>query len=70
VKISASGDWTQLLAEGIVPRPAQPRSPKSQPRPAFVPANDRYASAEAWPAEVATYQGDHDMQGYRSCPCA
>ena len=64
VSISASGDWT-LLAEGITPYPAQPRSPKSKPRPAFVPANDRYASASAWPAETATYQGDQDMQGYR-----
>ena len=64
VSISASGEWT-LLAEGITPYPAQPRSPKSKPRPAFVPANDRYASAEAWPADMATYQGDHDMQGYR-----
>mgnify|MGYP001765156362 CR=1 FL=1 len=64
VQISASGAWT-LLAEGIAPYPAQPRSPKSLPRPAFVPANDRYASAEAWPAETATYQGDQDMQGYR-----
>ena len=64
VSISASGDWT-VLAEGITPYPAQPRSPKSKPRPAFVPASDRYASAEAWPAEVATYQGDHDMQGYQ-----
>ncbi len=64
VQISASGDWS-LLADGITPYPAQPRSPKSLPRPAFVPANDRYASAEAWPAAVAAYQGDHDMQGYR-----
>ena len=64
VSVSASGDWT-LLAEGITPYPAQPRSPKSKARPAFVPANDRYASAEAWPAEAATYQGDHDMQGYQ-----
>ena len=64
VKISASGDWT-VLAEGLTPYPAQPRSPKSQPRPAFVPASGRYASAEAWPAETATCQGDHDMQGYR-----
>ncbi|MGD9612860.1 MAG: C25 family cysteine peptidase, partial [Kiritimatiellia bacterium] len=64
VQISARGDET-LLAEGITPYPAQPRSPKSQPRPAFVPANDRYASAAAWPAAVAAYQGDHDMQGYQ-----
>ncbi len=64
VSISAAGDWT-VLAEGITPYPAQPRSPKSKPRPAFVPASGRYASAEAWPAETATYQGDHDMQGYR-----
>lgn len=64
VSISASGDWT-LLAEGLTPYPAQPRSPKSKAKPAFVPANDRYASAAAWPAAVATYQGDHDMQGYQ-----
>ena len=64
VSISASGEWT-LLAEGIAPYPAQPRSPKSKAKPAFVPANDRYASAEAWPAEMATYEGDHDMQGYQ-----
>ena len=64
VSISASGEWT-LLAEGITPYPAQPRSPKSKAKPAFVPANDRYASAAAWPAEIATYQGDHDMQGYQ-----
>jgi hypothetical protein len=65
VKIAASGAATQLLAEGIVPRPAQPQSPKSKPRPAFVAANSRYASASAWPAEVATFEGDHEMQGYR-----
>ncbi|HRT05089.1 MAG TPA: C25 family cysteine peptidase, partial [Kiritimatiellia bacterium] len=64
VSVSASGGWT-LLAEGITPYPAQPRSPKSKPRLPFVPANDRYASAEAWPAETATFQGDQDMQGYR-----
>ena len=64
VSVSASGDLT-LLAEAITPYPAQPRSPKSKPRPPFVSANARYASAAAWPAEVATYQGDHDMQGYR-----
>ena len=64
VKISASGAGT-LLAEGITPYPAQPRSPKSKARPAFVPANDRYASAAAWPADAAVYQGDHEMQGYR-----
>ena len=64
VSVSASGDWT-LLAEGITPYPAQPRNPKSKPRLPFAPPNDRYASAEAWPAETATYQGDHDMQGYR-----
>lgn len=64
VKVAASGDWT-LLAEGMTPYPAQPRRPKSKPRPAFAPPNARYASAEPWPAEIATYQGDHDMQGYR-----
>ncbi|MGD9613164.1 MAG: C25 family cysteine peptidase [Kiritimatiellia bacterium] len=64
VSISASGDRT-LLAEGITPYPAQPRSPKSFEKPAFVPANDRYASADPWPAATATYQGDHDMQGYQ-----
>ena len=64
VSVSAAGAET-LLAEGITPYPAQPRSPKSTPRPAFVPANDRYASAAAWPAAIATYQGDHDMQGYQ-----
>ncbi len=64
VSIAASGDWV-LLAEGITPVPAQPRSPKSRPQPAFVPANDRYARAEVWPAEIATLQGDHDMQGYQ-----
>ena len=64
VSISASGDWT-LLAEGVLPVPAQPRRPKSKPRSAFIPANHRYASAEPWPAAVATYQGDHEMQGYR-----
>ena len=64
VSVAASGDWT-LLAEGITPYPAQPRSPKSKAKPAFVPANDRYASAAAWPADVAAYQGDHDMQGYQ-----
>lgn len=64
VSITASGEGT-LLAEDVVPYPAQPRSPKSKAKPAFVPANDRYASAEAWPAEIATAQGDHDMQGYQ-----
>ena len=64
VSIAASGEWT-LLAEGITPYPAQPRSPKSKAKPAFVSANARYASAAAWPAEIATYQGDHDMQGYQ-----
>ena len=64
ISISANGAAT-LLAEGIVPRPAQPQSPKSKPRPAFVAANARYADAGAWPAEVATDQGDHDMQGFR-----
>ena len=64
VSIAASGDWS-LLAEGITPYPAQPRNPKSKPRLPFVPANDRYASAEAWPAETATFQADQDMQGYR-----
>lgn len=64
VSISASGELT-LLAGAITPYPAQPRSPKSKARPAFVPANARYASASAWPAEAATIQGDHDMQGYR-----
>ena len=55
VSIAASGDWS-LLAEGITPYPAQPRNPKSKPRLPFVPANDRYASAEAWPAETATFE--------------
>ena len=64
VSVSASGDWT-LLAEGLTPYPAQPRNPKSKPRLPFVPANDRYASADPWPAEAATYQADQDMQGYR-----
>ena len=64
VSVAASGDWT-LLAEGITPYPAQPRNPKSKPRLPFVPANDRYASADPWPAEAATYQADQDMQGYR-----
>ena len=64
VKISASGDST-LLARNLVPYPAQPRRPKSKPRAAFVPANARYADAAAWPAELATYEGDQDMQGYR-----
>jgi hypothetical protein len=64
VEISASGDWT-LLAQDIVPLPAQPPSPKSKPQPAFVSANARYASAAAWPAETATGQGGHEMQGYR-----
>jgi hypothetical protein len=64
ISISAEGDL-ELLAEGVLPYPAQPRQPKSRARAAFVPANDRYGSAEAWPADVATFQGDHDMQGYR-----
>ena len=64
VSIAASGEWT-LLAEGITPYPSQPRRPKSQAKPAFVPPNARYASAAAWPAEIATYQGDHEMQGYQ-----
>jgi hypothetical protein len=64
VRISASGDLAPLAA-GIVPYPAQPRRPKSKPRRAFAPANARYASAEPWPADIATFQGDHDMQGYR-----
>ena len=53
VRISTRGDW-KLLAQDVVPYPAQPRRPKSQPRAAFVAANARYASAEAWPAELAT----------------
>lgn len=64
VSVAASGEWT-LLAEGITPYPAQPRSPKSQAKPAFVPASARYASAAAWPADIATGQGDHEMQGYQ-----
>ena len=64
VKVSASGDG-EMLAQDVVPFPAQPRSPKSKPRPAFAPANARYADAEPWPADAAVYQGDHDMQGYR-----
>ena len=64
VRIAARGDW-KLLAQDVVPYPAQPHRPKSRPRAAFVPANARYASAEAWPAELATYEGDQDMQGYR-----
>ena len=64
ISISADGELTQL-AEGITPYPAQPRNPKSKPRLPFVPPNDRYGSAEPWPAEVAAYQGDHDMQGFR-----
>ncbi|NCA83033.1 MAG: hypothetical protein EOM72_09855, partial [Opitutae bacterium] len=64
VTIAARGDW-ELLAKDVVPRPAQPRRPKSKARPAFAPANARYASAEAWPADVASDQGVHEMQGYR-----
>ena len=64
VTISASGEGS-LLAQGITPYPAQPRRPKSKPRAAFVPANVRYASAAAWPAAIATFEGDQDMQGYR-----
>ena len=64
VKIAASGDG-ELLAKDIVPRPAQPRRPKSKARPAFASANARYAGAEAWPADVATGQGVHEMQGFR-----
>ena len=40
VSIAASGEWT-LLAEGITPYPSQPRRPKSQAKPAFVPPNAR-----------------------------
>jgi len=64
VTLSASGE-PALLAADILPYPSQPRSPKSKPRPAFAEANDRYASAEAWPADAATIEGIHDMQGYR-----
>ena len=64
VKISASGAG-DVLARDVVPMPAQPRSPKSKPRPAFVSANARYASAAAWPADVAVAQGEQEMQGYR-----
>ncbi len=64
VKISASGNG-EVLARDVVPYPAQPRSPKSKPRPAFVEANARYATATAWPADVAVYQADQEMQGYR-----
>ena len=32
---------------------------------AFVPANARYVSAAAWPAETATYRGVQDMKGYQ-----
>lgn len=64
VAITAGGE-SVLLAADIVPYPSQPRSPKSKPRPAFVAGNSRYASADAWPAAVATIEGVHDMQGYR-----
>ena len=64
VKITASGEG-EVLARGVVPMPAQPRSPKSKPQPAFVPANSRYASSATWPADVAVAQGDQEMQGYR-----
>lgn len=65
VSIAATAGAETLLAENVVPYPAQPRSPKSKPRPAFAPPNARYASAEPWPAALATQEGDHDMQGYR-----
>ncbi|HPT17058.1 MAG TPA: C25 family cysteine peptidase, partial [Kiritimatiellia bacterium] len=65
VSISAAAGTETLLAENVVPYPAQPRSPKSKPRPAFAPPNARYAAAEPWPAALATQEGDHDMQGYR-----
>ena len=64
VSVAASGGWT-LLAQDVVPFPAQARSPKSKPRGAFVPANARYASAAPWPADAAVGQGDHDMLGYQ-----
>ncbi len=64
VSITARGDWT-LLAEGLVPDPAQPPCPKNRPRPASVPANDRYASPHPWPANMASLQGVHDMLGFR-----
>lgn len=64
LSVSARGE-ASVLAEDITPYPAQPRSPKSKPRLAFVPPNARYQSQEAWPAAVAEYAGDHEMQGYR-----
>ncbi len=65
IQITATGDL-ELLAEGLIPYPAQPRVPKSRvQKPAFVPPNARYASATPWPAAMAALQGVHEMQGYR-----
>ena len=54
-----------MASNDITPTPAQPRRPKSRPKTAFVPPNDRYAAATPWPADLATLQGVHDMQGHR-----
>ncbi len=64
ISCTVAGEWLPL-ANDITPTPAQPRRPKSRPKTAFVPPNDRYAAATPWPADLATLQGVHDMQGHR-----
>ena len=64
ISISATAEEA-VLAEGLLPYPAQPRAPKSKARPAFVGPNARYASAAAWPADIAVSAGEQDMQGFR-----
>ena len=64
ISLTANGEL-RLLAQDVVPWPEQPRRPKSKGRLPFTAANNRYAEATTWPAEVASFQGDHEMQGYR-----
>lgn len=64
ISVTASSE-SRLLAQGLVPRPAQPRRPKSKARLPLAVPNSRYAAAELWPAAAAMFQGDHEMQGYR-----
>lgn len=63
VKVSAEGQLVPLASD-ITPWPVQRPAPKSRRQPPFTaPDPAAYASAEAWPAEVATMEGVHRMQG-------
>ena len=63
VSVTATGSL-ELLASDIMPWPVQRIAPKSKAQPPFTaPDAAAYASSEAWPKAVATYEGVHEMQG-------